>query len=162
MSSILGANTAVQAGIPTFLPEGEGERSFDAILTDVIPKGLIVFHDYLNATAALRAYKLPGLAGAERGPYKLVTKDKPAGTAKVVGIGHGFEGTCWAGGTLTGGCKVKPSVTTAGRLDMLLAADNPALAVGEFVRVARYSNSGDGNNAVGTANAGDVIVVKFY
>lgn len=162
MSSILGTNTAVPAGIPTLIPEGEGERSFDAILADVIPKGNIVFHDYLNATPASRGYKLPGLLGAERGPYKLVTKDKAAGVAKVVGIGHGFEGTAWAGGALPGGCKVKPSVTTAGRLDQLVAADNAALAVGEFVRVAKYSNSGDGNNAIGSAVAGDVIVVKFY
>lgn len=162
MSSYLGANTAIEAGIPTFIPEGEGERSFDAILTDAYGKGLIVWHDYANATPALRAYKLPALLGAERGPYKLVTKVKVNGVAKVVGIGSGFEGTAWAGGTIVGGSKVKPSVTTAGRLDQMAPGDDARLAVGEFVRLARYANSGDGNNAVGTAVAGDVIVIKLY
>lgn len=161
MSSILGANSAHPAGTVTYLPEGEGERSFDALSADVIAKGLIVWHDYANATPALRGYKLPGILGAERGPYKLVTKDKVAGVAKVVGIGHGAEGTAIAGATIAGGSKVKLSAVTAGRVDQMAPADEPRLQVGEFVRLARYANSGDGNNAVGTAVAGDVIVIKL-
>jgi hypothetical protein len=162
MSAILGANTAYPAGMVTFMPEGEGERQYDAISADVISKGLIVWLDSENATPASRAYKVPGTAGAERGPYKLVTKDKAAGVAKLVGIGKGFEGTCTAGAAIPGGARVRPSAVTAGRVDAMLAADNAGLAVGEYVRKAKYSNSGDGNNAVGAAAAGDVIVVKFY
>jgi hypothetical protein len=161
MSAILGANTAHPAGTVTYLPEGEGERSFDALLADVIPKGLIVWHDYANATPALRGYKLPGTAGAERGPYKLVTKDKAAGKAKVVGIGHGAEGTAIAGATIVGGSKVKLSAVTAGRVDQMALLDEARLQVGEYVRMAKYANSGDGNNAIPTANAGDVIVIKL-
>jgi hypothetical protein len=162
MSSLIGANTAYPAGLVTFMPEGEGERQYDAISADVIAKGLIVWLDAENATPALRAYKLPGTAGAERGPYKLVTKDKAAGVAKLVGIGRGFEGTCTAGAAIPGGSRVKPSAVTAGRVDAMVAADNAGLAVGEYVRKGKYANSGDGNNAVGAAAAGDVIVVKFY
>jgi len=44
----------------------------------------------------------------------------------------------------------------------MVAADNAGLAVGEYVRKAKYANSGDGNNAVGAAAAADVIVVKLY
>lgn len=161
MSAILGANTVYPAGIVTFLPEGEGERSFDAISADVYVKGLIVWNDYANATAGLRAYKLPGIAGAERGPYKLVTKDKVSGVAKTVGISSGAEGTAIAGGAIAGGAKVKPSATTAGRVDQWAVTDNPELVIGEYVRMGKYSNSGDGNNAVGAANAGDVIVIKL-
>jgi hypothetical protein len=162
MSSLIGANTAYPAGQITFMPEGEGERAYDAISADVIAKGLIVWLDSENATPGLRAYKLPGTAGAERGPYKLVTKDKAAGVAKLVGVGKGFEGTVTAGAAIPGGARVRPSAVTAGRVDAMLAADNAGLAVGEYVRKAKYSNSGDGNNAVGAAVAGDVIVVKFY
>ena len=162
MSAIIGANTAYPAGMVTYMPEGEGERSFDAISADVIAKGLIVWHDYANGNAALRGYKLPGTSGVERGPYKLVTKDKVAGVAKVVGVGSGFEGTCIAGAAIAGGAKVKLSAVTAGRVDQLGAADDVGLAVGEYVRMGKYANSGDGNNAVGAAAAGDVIVVKFY
>jgi hypothetical protein len=161
MSSILGANTAYPAGVPTLLPEGEGERSHDAIAGDTYSKGVIVFLDSANATSNLRAYKLPGLLGAERGPYKLVTKDKVAGVAKVVGIGTDAEGTAVAGGNITGGARLKPSVTTAGRLDEMAAGDNAGLYVADYVRKVKYSNSGDGNNAIGGAVAGDVIVIKM-
>jgi hypothetical protein len=162
MSSLIGANTNYPAGMITFMPEGEGERAYDAISGDVIAKGLIVWLDAENGTANLRAYKLPGTAGAERGPYKLVTKDKAAGVAKLVGVGKGFEGSVTAGAAIPGGARVKPSAVTAGRVDAMVAADNAGLAVGEYVRKAKYSNSGDGNNAVGAAAAGDVIIVKFY
>ncbi len=161
MSSILGANNAIIAGAVTFIPEGEGERSFDALSADVIPQGSVIWHDYLNATPALRGYKIPGTAGAERGPYMVATKSKVAGTTKVVGVGHGFEVTVVAGAAIDGGAKVKPSAVTAGRVDMLLAADNPALEIGEYVRKAKFANSGDGNNAIGAAAAGDVIVIKI-
>lgn len=162
MSAILGANTAYPAGQITFMPEGEGERAYDAISGDVIAKGLVVWLDAENATPNLRAYKLPGTAGAERGPYKVVTSPKAAGVAKLYGVGRGFEVSVTAGAAIPGGAKVKPSAVTAGRVDASVAADNPGLVLGEYVRKAKYANSGDGNNAVGAAAAGDVIVVKLY
>ena len=103
-----------------------------------------------------------GTAGAERGPYKVVTSNKAAGVAKLTGVGRGFEVSMVAGGAIPGGSRVKPSTTTAGRVDAMVAADNAGLAVGEYVRKAKYANSGDGNNAVGAAAAADVIVVKLY
>lgn len=162
MSAILGANTNYPAGVITFMPEGEGERAYDAISGDVIAKGNLVWLDAENGTAGLRAYKLPATSGAERGPYKVVTKDKAAGVAKLVGVGKGFEVTLVAGAAIPGGSRVKPSAVTAGRVDAMVAADNAGLAVGEYVRKGKYANSGDGNNAVGAAAAGDVIVVKLY
>jgi hypothetical protein len=161
MSAILGANTVYPAGQITFMPEGKGERNYDAISADVIAKGAVVFHDYANATPGLRAYKITGTAGAERGPYKVVTTAKPAGVAKLTGVESDFEVTVVAGGAIAGGAKVKPSVTTAGRVDQWATTDNAELIVGEYVRMGKYSNSGDGNNAVGAAVAGDVIVVRL-
>jgi hypothetical protein len=161
MSAILGANTAYPAGQITFMPEGEGERQYDAISTDVIAKGSLVFHDYANATANLRAYKLTGTAGAERGPYKVVTSNKVSGVAKLTGVGHGFEVSVVAGAAIPGGAKVKPSAVTAGRVDAWGLTDNAGLLVGEYVRMAKYANSGDGNNAIPAAAAGDVIVIKL-
>ena len=122
--------------------------------------------DAENGTANLRAYKLVGTSGAERGPYKVTTSAKAAGVAKLTGVGRSFEATLVAGAAIPGGAKVKPSAVTAGRVDQWIGTggtpDSHALLVGEYVRKAKYANSGDGNNAVGAAAAGDVIVVKFY
>lgn len=164
MSAILGANTVYKAGLITYMPEGKGERNYDAISADVIPQGSVLFHDYGNATPSARGFKLPGLSGAERGPYIVSTKAKAAGKTKVVGVESGFEVTVIAGGTIAGGAYVKPSTTTIGRVDQLVQSgtpDNWALAVGIYVRKGKYANSGDGNNAIGAAAAGDVIVIKL-
>lgn len=161
MSAILGANTVYPAGQITFMPEGEGERQYDAISADVIAKGLVVFLDYSNATAGLRAYKLLGTAGAERGPYKVVTAPKAAGVAKLTGVGSGFEVSVTASAAIAGGAYVKPSTTVAGQVTQWAITDDVDLRIGEYVRKAKYANSGDGNNAVGAAAASDVIVIKL-
>lgn len=162
MSAILGANTVYPAGQITFMPEGQGERQYDAISADVIAKGLVVFLDYANATAGLRAYKLVGTAGAEKGPYKVVTSPKAAGVAKLTGVGSDFEVTVTASAAIAGGAFVKPSTTVAGQVaQWIQATDDPGLKVGEYVRKGKYANSGDGNNAVGAAAANDVIVIKL-
>jgi hypothetical protein len=161
MSAILGANTVYPAGQITFMPEGKGERQYDAISADVIAKGLVVFNDYANATAGLRAYKLCGTAGAERGPYKVVTSPKAAGVAKLTGVETDFEVTVTASAAIAGGAKVKPSTTVAGQVEQWALTDNAGLIVGEYVRKGKYANSGDGNNAVGAAAANDVIVIKL-
>ena len=135
---------------------------YDAISGDTIAKGLVVWLDAENATPGLRAYKLPATSGAERGPYKVVTSNKAAGVAKLTGVGRGFEVSVTAGATIPGGSKVKVSAVTAGRVDAAVAATDPGLIVGEYVRKAKYANSGDGNNAVGAATVGEVIVVKLY
>ncbi len=162
MSAIIGANTVYPAGQITFMPEGEAERQYDAIAADVITKGNVVWLDSENATAALRSYKLPALLGAERGPFKVVTSNKVSGAVKLTGVGKGFEVSVTAGGAIPGGARVKPSTTTAGRVDAAVAADNSSLIVGEYVRKGRFANSADGNNAVTAAVAGDVIVIKLY
>jgi len=161
MSAILGANTVYPAGQITFMPEGKGERQYDAISADVIAKGLVVFLDYSNATAGLRAYKVCGTAGAERGPYRVTTSAKAAGVAKLTGVETDFEVSVTASAAIAGGAFVKPSTTVAGQVAQWAITDDPGLKVGEYVRKAKYSNSGDGNNAVGAAAASDVIVIKL-
>lgn len=166
MSAILGANTAYKAGLVTYIPEGQGERNYDAISADVIPQGSVVWNDYANATPGDRGFKLPAKAGAEKGPFKVTTKAKAAGVAKLVGVGSGFEVTVLAGDAIAGGAKVKPSATTEGRVDEWTdrgaTPDSESLVIGEYVRKGKYANSGDGNNAVGAAAAGDVIVIRIY
>ena len=162
MSAILGANTVYPAGQITFMPEGKGERQYDAISADVIAKGLVVWLDDANATPGLRAYKLVGTAGAERGPYKVTTSPKAAGVAKLTGVDAGFEVTVTASAAIPGGAYVKPSTTVAGQVEAFVkATDNIGLRIGEYVRKGKYANSGDGNNAVGAAAANDVIVIKL-
>lgn len=161
MSAILGANTAVKAGLIRQLPD-EGELKFDAISGDVINQGDLLWLDYGNATAGLRAYKKTGTAGAEHGPYAVCTKAKIAGEVKVTGVGEDAIVTVVAGGTIAGGAFVKPSTTTAGAVDQWVpGTDAQALKVGRYFSLAKYSNSGDGNNAIAAATAGQIIVIDI-
>ena len=162
MSSILGANTAYPPGEVSYLSD-EGELMLDAISTDVISKGALLWHDYANATAGLRGWKKTGTAGAEYGRYAVSTLAKISGVAKVVGVLGGSEVSVTAGATILPGSDVKPSTVTAGAVDQFVQGTTAAnLKVGKYVRLAKYSNSGDGNHSIVTANAGDVIIVKLY
>lgn len=170
MSSILAANTAIIAGEITFVPEGEGPKKLDALSADVIGKGLLCWHDYGNATAGDRGYKLCGTTNAENGPYAVTINKKVAGETKITAVGSGFEVTVTAGDAIAGGAEVKPSKTTTGRVDQFdltpttgdQATGKHHLKVGKYVRLAKYANSGDGNNAIGAAAAGDIIVIRLY
>jgi hypothetical protein len=161
MSAILGANTAYKAGLVSQLPE-EGELKLDALSADVISQGDVLWNDYANATAGSRGWKKVGTAGAETGPYAVATKSKIAGEVKVTGVTEGARVSVTAGGTIAGGAYVKPSATTAGAVDQWIpGTDAVALKVGRYWRAAKYSNSGDGNNAIGSAIAGQVIVIEI-
>jgi predicted RecA/RadA family phage recombinase len=162
MSALIGANTAIPAGEITWLPD-EGVKNLDALTGDTITKGAVLFNDYANATAGSRAYKVCGTAGAERGPYAVSVSAKPTGKVKVDAVRRG-KVTVVAGGTIAGGAYVKPSVTTAGAVDQLAITgtpDNVALCVGQYVKLAKYANSNDGNHALAAASAGDIIVVDL-
>src|SRR3982751_4338617 len=159
MSSLIGTNTAYPAGQITVFPR-EGVRQFDAISGDVISEGALIFNDYANATAGLRAYKLPGLAGAERGPWAVTVRPKTAGTVKVAGIRHG-KVTVVAGGTIAPGAYVRPSATTAGAVDQYAITDAPGLCVGQYTKLSKYANSADGNHALAAASAGDIIEIDL-
>jgi hypothetical protein len=162
MSSLIGVNSAIPAGEITWLPE-EGVRRLDALSADVITKGAVLFNDYANATAGSRGYKVCGTAGAERGPYAVAVSAKASGSVKVDAVKKG-KVTVVAGGTIAGGAFVKPSVTTAGAVDQLAITgtpDNQGLCVGQYVKLAKYANSGDGNHAIAAASAGDIIVIDL-
>jgi len=162
MSALIGANTAYTAGQITWLPD-EGVKRVDAISADTIAQGAVLFNDYANGTAGLRGYKVCGTAGAERGPFAVAVRPKVAGTVKVDVVKRG-KVTVVAGGTIAGGAFVKPSATTAGAVDQLVISgspDNQGLCVGQYVKLAKYANSGDGNHAVAAASAGDIIVVDL-
>lgn len=159
MSSLIGTNTAYPAGQITELPD-EGVRMLDALSADTIATGAVLFNDYSNATAGLRAWKLVGTAGAERGPYAVSVRPKSSGVVKVAALTEG-KVTVIAGGTIAGGAYVKPSVTTAGAVDQWAITDSVALRVGSYVKLAKYSNSNDGNHALAAAGAGDVIVIDL-
>jgi hypothetical protein len=161
MSATIGANNAYPPGEITYLGS-EGELKLDAILTDVIAKGSLLWHDYNNPTAGLRGWKITGTAGAEHGQYAVCTLAKIAGVAKVTGVKDDSEVSVTAGGTLLPGCDLRPSATVAGAVDMYVAGtDDPKLKVGKFIRISKYANSGDGNHSVGQAAAADVIIMKL-
>src|SRR5215218_8291406 len=162
MSAILGATTAYKAGLITRMPAGWGPEKYDALSADIIAQGLVVWNDANNATPASRAWKLPGTAGAESGPYAVSVHAKAAGEVKVEVAYSGFEVTVLAGATIPGGAFVRPSAVTAGRVDTWVAGtDADKLKVGQYIRKGKYANSGDGNNAVGSATVGEVIVIKL-
>jgi hypothetical protein len=163
MSDILGTTDAYREGLVTRMPSGWGEEPFDALQADVIPQGVVLWNDANNATPSARGFKKVGTAGAETGPFLVSTKAKAAGEVKVVAVFHDFEVTVRAGATIPGNSDVKPSAVTAGRVDKWVAGtDDPKLKIGRYIRHGKYSNSGDGNHAVGQAVVGDVIVIKLY
>jgi hypothetical protein len=160
MSSLIGTNTAYPAGQITVFPR-EGVRVLDALSADVISSGALVFNDYANATAGLRGYKLPGVAGAERGPWAVTVRPKVAGVVKLQAVRHG-KVTVVAGGTIAGGAYVRPSATTAGAVDQYATAtDAPGLCVGQYTKLSKYANSADGNHALAAAVAGDIIEIDL-
>lgn len=161
MSAILGANTGVKAGLIRQLPD-EGELKYDALSSDVINQGDVIWADFNNATAGLRAWKKVGTAGAENGPYAVCTKNKLSGDVKVQGVGEDAIVTVVAGGTIAGYAFVKPSVTTAGAVDQwVVGTDNVKLKIGRYIKKSKYANSGDGNNALAAASAGEVIDIDI-
>jgi hypothetical protein len=159
MSSLIGTNTAYPAGQITVFPR-EGVRMLDALSADTIAEGAILFNDYANATAGLRGYKVPGTAGAERGPYAVAVRPKIAGVVKVAALRHG-KITVVAGGTIAGGAYVKPSATVAGAVDQWAITDNAALCIGQYTKLAKYANSADGNHALAAAGSGDIIEIDL-
>jgi len=159
MSALIGANTAYTAGQITWLPD-EGVKRVDALTGDTIAQGAVLFNDYANATANLRGYKVTSTAGAERGPYAVAVRPKTTGVVKVDVVKRG-KVTVVAGATIAGGAYVKPSAVTAGAVDQWALTDNAALVVGQYVKLAKYANSGDGNHAVSAAGAGDIIVIDL-
>jgi len=163
MSSLIGANTAIIPGEIITLPE-EGVKRPDALTGDVIEKGSIIFNDFGNANPALRAWKVPGTTGAERGPFGLAVTKKLTGKLKVDAILKG-KGTVVAGGAIPGGAYVKPSVTTAGAVDALVVTgttpDPTDICCGMYVKLAKYANSNDGNHALAAAQPGDIIVIDL-
>ena len=162
MSAILGATTAYKEGLITYMPPGLGPEKWDALSADVIAQGLVVWGDLNNATPASRGWKKVGVAGAESGPYAVTVHAKAAGEVKVEVVYTDFHVSVKAGATIPGGSFVKPSAVTAGYVDAWVAGtDADKLKVGQYERKGKYSNSGDGNNAVGSASAGEVIVIKL-
>jgi predicted RecA/RadA family phage recombinase len=163
MSALIGANTAIPAGEITWLPD-EGVRRLDALTGDTITKGAVLFNDYANATPSSRGYKVCGTSGAERGPYAVAVSDKATGKVKVDAVRRG-KVTVVAGNAIAGGAFVKPSAVTAGAVDQLAitgtSPDNQGLCVGQYVKLAKYANSNDGNHALAAASAGDIIVIDL-
>lgn len=160
MSALIKANTDYKPGLITELDDNDGERKFDALAADVINQGSVIFLDYNNATAGLRAWKLVGTTGAELGPYAVATKAKANGDIKITGVKEG-KVTVTADGAIAGGAYLKPGTTTAGAVAQWLATDNVNLRIGRYIKLAKYANSNDGNNALAAASAGDVIVMEF-
>jgi hypothetical protein len=163
MSSLIGANTAIIPGEIITLPD-EGVKRPDALSGDIIEKGSLIFNDFGNANPALRAWKVPGTTGAERGAFGLAVTKKVTGQLKVDAILKG-KGTIIAGGDIPGGAYLKPSTTTPGAVDALVITgttpDNTSLCCGMYVKLAKYANSNDGRYALATAHAGDVIVIDL-
>lgn len=163
MSSLLGANTAITAGQITDLPK-EGVKMLDALTGDTITQGAVLFNDYMNGTAGSRGYKVCGTSAAERGPYAVAVRPKATGVVKVAAVKRG-KVTVVAGDAIAGGAYVKPSATTAGAVDQLTITgetpDNSGLCIGQYVKLAKYANSGDGSHAVAAAAAGDIIVIDL-
>lgn len=168
MSVIFGDINSVRAGLITFMPEGKGERPFDAILTDVIEQGALCFNDYTNATANLRKYKKTGTGGLEVGEFIVCTKAKINGVAKVVGVGKGFRVLVVADGNIDPGADVKPSTGTAGRVMQWAGPTDGTnvqrlnVKVGRYTKLAKKAYSNDGNTALVQAVQGDIIEIEIY
>lgn len=138
------------------MPEGKAEEQLDAISTDVIEQGAIIFRDVANATPALRKWKKPGTGGGQVGPWGICTKAKAAGETKVTGVwGAGFEGTVWADGAIEPDATVIASTTTDGQV---ISGEN---GFARYLRRYKYANDGDGNHQKVAAADGDLIVIKL-
>lgn len=163
---IINNNISAKAGLIQY-PGPRQELKLPKVSTDVINQGDLLFADNLNT----KLWKVCGTAGTEKGPFAVCTKAAANGDLVVSAVVSGAIATVTAGGAIPVGSFVKPSVSTAGRVDQWIAPtgsvvnsnvtdiDRINLKVGVYLKQAKVVPQGDGLTLPVDAALNDVVEI---